>query len=297
MLVGQIDGCQEMFELPGGGGKPVAIAQQVKIQKVIKKKFVINPYSSIIFNPPPIDDVKLQLVEKTAHKYSIGQGSGDGAGFGGGTSKGKVRFIRLEYAGGDWDQDFGLGSDLNLLIEYGVRTGHKVADETESRTISQLSNFALGASPPMMFLTGQKNITLAKNEIRTLREYLIDKHGMLFIDNGGHGPFERQVFEMMRQVVPEIEKVPVPMDDPIYAVPYPLPALPYVAKHGDQMVGWGWKLDGRWICYYHPGDLGDAWSDGQAPSGVREQCFQLGVNVIFYAYAEYSKWLEARTGK
>ena len=47
------------------------------------------------------------------------------------------------------------------------------------------------------------------------------------------------------------------------------------------------------------GDIGDAWADGHA--GVKpeiyEYCYQLGTNVINYAHAEYSKWLEARKEK
>ena len=59
---------------------------------------------------------------------------------------------------------------------------------------------------------------------------------------------------------------------------------------------WGWKVDGRWVCYYHPGDIGDAWSDEHAgvKPEIAEYCYQLGTNVIFYAYMEYSKWLAAR---
>jgi len=295
LLAGQLGGCREIYELPAGGGQEQTIAQTVKIQKVIKKKFVINPYSSIIFKPPPIDDVKLQLMEVTAHKYTVGQGQGDGAGFSGGTGRGKIRFIRLEYSGGDWDQDFGIGADLNMLIQYGVRTGQQVAEETESRTIPQLANFPIGKSPPLLYLTGQKSITLSKSEIKTLREYLLDKYGMLLIDNGGSSTFHSQAFGMMRQVVPEIEPVKIPLDDVIHRVPYQIPFLPYVAPHGGRDA-WGWKLNGRWIAYYHPGDIGDAWSDGH--SGVKtevwEACYQLGVNVIFYAHAEYNKWLSAR---
>ncbi len=33
----------------------------------------------------------------------------------------------LQYSGGDWDQDFGKGADLNMLLEYGIRTAQKVA--------------------------------------------------------------------------------------------------------------------------------------------------------------------------
>lgn len=298
LLAGQLSGCKEIYELPAGGGQETQIAQTVKIQKIIKKKFVINPYSSVIFKPPPLDDTKLNIMEVTAHKYAIGQGQGDGAGFSGGTGRGKVRFIRLEYSGGDWNQDFGIGADLNMLQQYSARTGQQVADETESRTVAQLSNFPVGKSPPLMYLTGQKQINLSKSEIKILREYLIDKYGMLFIDNGGSSQFHSQAFQMMRQVVPEIEPVRVPLDDQIHRIPYPIPFLPYVAPHGGRDA-WGWKMNGRWIAYYHPGDIGDAWSDGHSgvPQQIYEACFQLGTNVIFYAHAEYNKWLAARSQK
>ena len=68
-----------------------------------------------------------------------------------------------------------------------------------------------------------------------------------------------------------------------------------VARHGGRLP-LGWKVDGRWVCYYHPGDIGDAWADGHAgiKADVFEACFQLGVNVIYYAHLEYHKWLEAQ---
>ena len=295
-LLSRLGGCSEIYEMPAGGGQQQTIAQMVKIQKVIKKKFVINPYSAIIFNPPPIDDVKLQLVETTQHLYTVGYGEGAGAGFAGGTSRGKVRFIRLEYAGGDWDQDFGVGADLNMLVEYGARTGHKTLDRTESRTIAQLANFPVGKSPPMVYLTGQRDISLSKSEIATLRAYLVDKHGMLFGDNGGSAHFHNQFFAMMRQALPNIEPVRVPLDDVIHRVPFQIPFLPYVAPHGGKDA-WGWRLDGRWVAYYHPGDIGDAWTDDHSgvPPEIYEYCYQLGTNVIFYAHLEYNKWLDARS--
>jgi len=298
LLFGQIGGCSEIYEMPAGGGEQQQIAQLVKVQKVIKRKYVINPFSAILFQVPPIDDIKLQLTELTHHAYKVGYGEGQGAGYAGGTQRGKVRFIRLEYSGGDWDQDFGVGADLNMLIEYNVRTQQKVHNKTESRTVGQLKNFPVGKSPPMVYLTGQKSISLSKNEIGILREFLLEKHGMVFGDNGGSGHFHNQFLSMMRRVLPTVDPVPVPLDDVIHRIPYQVPFLPYVAPHGGQ-VALGWKVDGRWVCYYHPGDIGDAWADGHA--GVKpeiyEYCYQLGTNVINYAHAEYSKWLEARKEK
>jgi hypothetical protein len=295
LLLGQIGGCSEIYEMPAGGGEQQQIVQQVKVQKVIKRKYIVNPFSAILFQVPPIDDIKLQLTELTHHAYKVGYGQGKGAGYAGGTKFGKVRFIRLEYSGGDWAQDFGIGADLNMLIEYNVRTQQKVHNKTESRTVMQLNNFPVGKSPPMVYLTGQKSISLSNNEVKALRKYLNEKHGMIFGDNGGSGHFHNQFLSMMRRVLPTIDPVPVPLDDVIHRIPYQIPFLPYVAPHGGT-VALGWKVDGRWVCYYHPGDIGDAWADGHA--GVKpeifEYCYQLGTNVINYSHAEYSKWLEAR---
>ncbi len=47
--------------------------------------------------------------------------------------------------------------------------------------------------------------------------------------------------------------------------------------------------EGRWVVFYHPGDLNDAWRDGHndvAPQ-VAEQAYRLGVNVIYYAFTNY----------
>lgn len=309
----QMQGC-DRYDLPGGGGgggapKASASAQkmQVEIKKVVRKKYLINPYSLIKFNPPPIDEVKLQLAQATEHLYKVGYGSG-GSGFGegdgtgsgfGGPGWGKVRFIRLEYAGGDWEQDFGVGADLNMLIQFGVLTqGMKVAEQTESMPITRLRGFPVTASPPMMYLTGQRSISLSVSEIAILRNYLLERHGMIFGDNGGSNHFHNQFFQAMRQVMPEVEPVRIPLDDQIHRVPFPLLFLPYVAPHGGRDA-WGWKVDGRWVVYYHPGDIGDAWADGHSnvPREVYEACYQLGANVIYYAHSEQKKWRDAQKVK
>ena len=268
-----------------------------KSVKVINKKFVINPYSSVLFNPPPIDDVKLEVLEVTEHLYQIGQGKGDSAGFSSGTVRGKVRFIRLKYDGGDWEQDMDRGSDLNLLTEYGVRTGHPVSDRPEPMEIGRLKSFPKRKSPPIVYMTGQEGISLSDTEIQTMRRYLLEHHGMLFGDNGGSSGWEGQFVSMMKKVLPRVETIDVYLDHPIHRIPYSLPRLPIVAPHG-RSNALGWVVDGRLVAYYHPGDIGDAWADGH--SGVKrevwESSYQLGVNIIYYAHTEYNKWLE-RTKK
>ncbi len=292
-ILTRLSGCS-VYESPIGGGEEKQLKQLVKIQKVINKKYVINPYSSILFNPPPIDDVKLQVLEVTEHLYKIGQGKGDSAGFSAGTIRGKVRFIRLKYNGGDWEQDMARGSDLNLLTEYGVRTGHPVSDRPEPMEIGRLKSFPPRKSPPMVYMTGQQKITLSDKEIKIMRRYLLGSHGMLFGDNGGSSGWEGQFVSMMQKILPRIEPISVYLDHTIHRIPYTLPRLPIVAPHG-RSNALGWVVDGRLVAYYHPGDIGDAWADGHSgvPREVWESSYQLGVNIIYYAHAEYNKWLEA----
>ena len=292
LILTSLPGCREIYEMPAGGGEQAQL-QKVKIKKVIKKKLVINPFSSIIFNPPPIEDIKLQFQELTKHAYQVGYGEGKGSGFSGGTNRGKVRFIRLEYQGGDWDQDFAGSSDSNMLREYWLRTGHKTAKKPESRKIAQLKNFPLGKSPPFLYVTGQKNIIVSNSEVEILREYLTDKHGMLFADNGGSAGWGQRFFQLMQRVLPKVKPVKVPLDHPIHTTPHPIPFLPYVAPHGGKDA-WGWVVDGRLVAYYHPGDIGDAWADDHAKvkREIYEYCYQLGTNVIFYSHVEYNKWLD-----
>ncbi len=294
LLMTNLPGCRELYEMPAGGGEQ-AQRQKIKIEKVVKKKIVINPFSSIIFNPPPIEDIKLQFQELTKHAYQVGYGQGEGSGFSGGTNRGQVRFIRLEYQGGDWDQDFSGSSDVNMLMEYGIRTGHKVAKKPESRKIAQLKNFPRGKSPPFLYITGQRNLIVSDSEVEILGEYLTDKHGMLFADNGGSAGWGQQFFRLMQRIYPKVKPIRVPLDHPIHTTPNPIPFLPYVAPHGGKDA-WGWVVDGRLVAYYHPGDIGDAWADDHAKvkREIWEYCYQLGVNVIFYAHVEYNKWLDTQ---
>ena len=298
VILSRIQGCTQYYDLPAGGGEQQTVAQVVKIQKIIRKKFIVNPYSAILFNVPEIDEVKLELNEVTAHQYKIGYGEGEGAGFAGGTSKGKVGFYRLEYSGGDWNQDFGIGGDMNMLIKYTELTSQKIDKRTKALTPAQLATFDGVRCPPLIYITGQKNISLSNKEVKILREYLLDKHGMLFGDNGGSSHFHRQFLSMMRDILPDVEPVRIPADDKIHRVPFAIPKVPYVAPHGGAEA-LGWFKDGRWMCYYHPGDIGDAWADGHAGVSpeIWNMCYRLGINIINYAHAEHAKWRLAQQKK
>ena len=294
LLLMLLPGCLDIYEMPAGGGDPQLKRKVVKVQKVKKKVYVVNPFSAILFNPD-IERIQLKLEELTKHLYQVGQGKGKGAGFAGGTRRGVVRFIRLKYSSGDWDQDLDLNSDLNMLVWYAAQTGHKTAKKPEVRTVRQLDAFPVGKSPPMVYLTGQRSLSLSRSEIETLREYITTKHGMLFADNGGSSGWHSQFFNLMRQVLPRTDPRRVPLDHPVHDG---MESLPIVAPHGGNKA-YMWVVENRIVAYYHPGDIGDAWADGHAgvPRPVWESSLRLGGNIILYANSEYSKWLQARKKK
>lgn len=243
----------------------------------------------------PIEDPATDLKKRptmTAHMYVVGDGDGEAIGYGGNSSSGKARFIRLQYEGGDWDQDAAGFGDLNLLVQFQVRTGIKVAEQPEVFAISRLANFKLGVAPPLVYLTGSQRIDLTKDEVKVLRDYLVDNHGMLLIDNGGSKQFHDEAFAMMKRIVPVVEPIKIPLDDPLHEG---LTSMPIVAPHGGRDP-YGWKVDGRWIAYYHPGDIGDAWSDDHAGVGqkIADDAYHFGVSIMLHAQTEYAKWSRAR---
>jgi hypothetical protein len=298
-----IRGCgwEEPYGLVKGSGEVQVQVVKMKRapQKQKQKKLTVNPWSPYILERMNIDDLKTlaELEEKTRDTYQADQTSGKlgkGGGKGGGWPKGmegaNVRFIRLRYNGGDWDQDMGKGADYNLLIRFNQFTGLPIARETESREIERLPLFPKKRSPPFVFLTGRGNINISNREAKILQEYCEREGGMLFIDNGG-GQFGSNARRMLARVFPGKNLVDIANDDPIYQAPFVFPdgAPPFWHHDGNRALGI--RHEGRWIVFYHPGDINDAWKDGHsgAAAQVADQAYKLGVNVIYYAFNQYYK--------
>ena len=291
-------GWEEPYGLPKGSGQ--VQPQQVQVKKVKPKKkpkkLTVNPWSPYILTRMNIDDVQTlaELESETMDTYETTRtplGAGKGPGNGGwpkGMEGAAVRFIRLQYRGGDWDQDMGRGADNNLLIKFHEWTGLKVAKETEHREIARLKFFPKKKSPPFVFLTGSKGMSVSDTEVKILRDYCEKEGGMLFIDNGG-GYFDGQVKSLLRRVFPNKPLVDIPNDDAIYQKPYVFPdgAPPFWHHSGYRALGV--RDEGRWMVFYHPGDINDAWKDDHsgATAEVADQAYKLGVNVIYYAFTQY----------
>ena len=58
LFLTSLSGCMELYEMPAGGGEQKQV-QQVVVQKVIKKKFVINPL--VLFFLIPLQLTKLNF--------------------------------------------------------------------------------------------------------------------------------------------------------------------------------------------------------------------------------------------
>ncbi len=293
-------GYEEPYGLPKGGGAQVVDVVKVKKVKPKKKakKLSVNPWSPYILERMDIDDVVTlkELEETTQDTYAANpqdaKRGGKGKGMGGwpaGMEGSAVRFIRLKYRGGDWDQDMGKGADYNLLIKFHEWTGMKIARDTEFREIDRLKFFPKKKAPPFVFMTGRGNINISDSEAKILREYCEKEGGMLFIDNGG-GHFDGSVKNMLRKVFSGKPLVDIPNDDPIYQRPYIFPdGAPPFWHHAGYRASGIRDENGRWMVYYHPGDINDAWRDDHsgASAEVADQAYKLGVNVMFYAFNQY----------
>jgi len=186
-----------------------------------------------------------------------------------------------------------------MLVEYNVRTGHKVFDRTESRTISQLQSFPAEKSPPMVYLTARRTSRCRNRRSKTLREYLLNKQGMIFGDNGGSQHFQQPVLcDDAAGCNRKSSRSRCPWTTSSTACRIRCRFLPYVGPSRRQRrLG----LEGRRSLGLLLSSRRHRRRLDRRPLGcearIYEACYQLGTNVIFYAHAEYSKWLTARQKK
>lgn len=302
-------GCVEPYRVPKGSGTPATLAAVVKVTKVVKKKkkkrFVINPKSAISFHAPDLDesvaarqvDAETQVTYKAdpmrglagAATGKMGVGGGKEGGWPDGMENAKVRFIRLEYNGRGWDDgmDAVARADLNFLDAFQKLTGFKVSTTPESHSIGLLKKYGKGTAPPFVYMTGDAGINVTASELATLREYLLDG-GMLFADCGSP-QWDRSFRMVARQLFPGDPLLVIADDDTLFQIPFAFPnGAPALWHHGG-MRAMGIKHKGRWVVFYHPGDINDAWKTGHSgmDPAMAEGAVKMGVNIIYYAFTHY----------
>ena len=299
----QLGGCVRPYHPPFGGGKPaVAMVRVVRPKKVKKKKYIVALDSAIIFHVPSLDESSIleEVDEATLLRYTadatavhgrLGDGDAATPGWADGFMDGEVRFIRLEYDGDDWDDgmDSLTRADRNFLDRFReLSGGMKVARYSESHPTRLLRKYPKGEAPPFVYITGSGRIGMKDRDVRILRNYLLGG-GLLFADAGS--PQWDASFRSFceRRLFPGNPLLVIADDDPIFQLPFTFPnGSPPLWHHGGRK-GLGVKYKGRWVVFYHPGDLNDAWKIGN--SGIdpelAESAFQLGVNVVYYSFIQY----------
>ena len=111
---------------------------------------------------------------------------------------------------------------------------------------------------------------------------------MLFADNGG-GRFNGAFRSLLRRAFPELPVVDIPSDDAIFCEPYEFPNGAPPLWHHSGRRALGVKYEGRWIVFYHQGDINDAWKTGHsgASRSVAMQAYKMGINVMYRAFTQY----------
>jgi hypothetical protein len=291
-------GMEEPYGIPKGSG--VEVIETIKVKRVKRKKkerLILNMNSPIVFHVPKIEDSQLVKVlddltsdqyETTSLRKKLGKGGGATGGWPHGMENARVRFIRLKYRGTAWDHNMGFGGDYNLLLKLREVAGFRIAANTEAIEIHRLRRFPKHAAPPFVYITGRGSIPLSSAEQKTLRWYCLEEGGMLFADNAG-GHFDRSFRHLLRRVFPELPLVDIASDDVIYQQPFPFPGGAPPLWHHAGRRALGVKHEGRWLVFYHPGDMCDAWKTGHsgASKAVANRAYKLGINVICYAFTQY----------
>ena len=93
----------------------------------------------------------------------------------------------------------------------------------------------------------------------------------------------------MRQVLPEKPWIDIANDDIIYRQPYRFPKGAPPLWHHSGKRALGIKHNGRWVVFYHQGDINDAWQEGGSgvSAGTRKLAFKMGINVVNYAFNQH----------
>jgi hypothetical protein len=299
-----LGGCVDAYKVPKGSGNPVvAMVKMVKPKKKKKKTLSLRPNSAILFEIPDLDDtlVDQQMEEQTQATYQasnnakagkMGKGGGTKGGWPAGMENYKIRFIRLEHSGAGWDDGMDqTDADINFLRAFAQATGFKkIASKGESHSIALLKKYPDDGFPPFVYLTGNSDMgRVSSADMKILRDYCLN--GGMLIADAGSARFHQSFTHLMGQVFPDKQLIDIADDDMLYQLPYSFPdGAPAFWHHGGRRA-LGIKHEGRWIAFYHPGDMNDAWK-AQGYSDVtpemREQAMNLGINLVYYAFGQWN---------
>jgi len=206
---------------------------------------------------------------------------------------GTVRFTRLQHNGADWDLNVELSADRLMLQEFHLRSGGiPVASGPESVRIEQLQHFPKKGAPPFIYVTGRRPFSVDARQALILKEYLLERGGFIIGDSPGDAFYRSFRGMISRVLVNQAVWTTIPNDDEIYRRPCSLPNGAPPLWHHDGYSGQGIKVNGRWVVFFHPGDMGDAWKAGNSGTDPEtyEAAYDMGANLMYYALWHYGQF-------
>ncbi len=231
-----------------------------------------------------------------------------------GFEKDVFTFARLKYSSSRperssfaWFTDFP-DADLNLSYRLHQLTAVEVNPEPKIIEITDPALFDY----PWVFMSGAGNIVLDRDEVRALRQYLLNG-GFLMIDDFWGRREWNGVYEALKEVLPDREPVDLPRTHPIFHCLYNLPndlslQTPNIrAAIANRETGITWEENhaggetreihfraiyddkGRMmVLICHNTDNGDGWEEESSDPWFfsefsEKKNYPLGFNIVFYA--------------
>lgn len=188
---------------------------------------------------------------------------------------------RVKYSGGgDWYND--PSAEVNLLKFVEENTNIKTNAEYVSASLDskEILNY------PILLMTGHGNISLKKDEVSNLAEYL-ENGGFMIVDDdyGLDNSFRREI----KKVFPNTDLIELPFEHDIYNCLYKFENGPPKTHEHDNKPprGFGLFLGGRMVIYYMTeSNPSDGWANQDVhndPEEKRLEALKFGTNIIIYA--------------
>jgi hypothetical protein len=138
---------------------------------------------------------------------------------------------------------------------------------------------------PILYIAGHGNIKLNAQEVKQLRNYLVNG-GFLWADDdyGMDKSFRRE----MEKVFPDAKWVPIPFNHPIFHIYFDFPkGLPKIHEHaGGPPQALGLFYNGRMVCFYSFNtDISDGCENPEIhhdPPEKRLAALRFATNLILY---------------
>lgn len=188
----------------------------------------------------------------------------------------------LKYqGGGDW---YANPTSLPNLIKFcneNIQTSINSKPETVTPGSTDIFQY------PFIHMTGHGNVFFSDAEAKNLRDYLLSGGFLHIDDNYGMNKYIRKE---LKKVFPDKELLELPASHPIFKSAFTFPnGLPKIHEHdGLPPQAFGIFENQRLLCVFtFECDLGDGWEDPAVhndPPEVRLKAFQMGANIIKYAF-------------